>query len=94
MFAFGRPKQPGGGHGGGAGGHESVTQRWRQQKRQCMASFHIYMLHVVLGYLAFITHLCFSNVSVYVQLTTLSFCFAPNLHAPVGSGGPENEVLG
>lgn len=36
-----------------------------------------------------------SIVSVFVLLTTV-FCFAPNMHAPVGSGGPkyENEVLG
>lgn len=43
VFAPGRPQQPGGGHGGCAGRHESVTQRWRQQKRQCMATSHIYI---------------------------------------------------
>lgn len=37
---------------------------------------------------------CFSSPSVL--LTTLPFCFASNLHAPVGSGGLKklNEVLG
>lgn len=45
-FAFRRPKQPGGRHGGRAAGHESVAQRRRQQKKQCTASIIIY-LHVI-----------------------------------------------
>lgn len=63
VFAPGWPKQPGGGHGRRIGGLESVTQKWRQQKKQCISSSLMYLLHAFkqkadLSCIAFIICLC------------------------------------
>lgn len=68
-----------------------------------MAASHIYIftacylaLGIVVVHCIYYTFMLQLDVSVCLLLTTVSFCFAPNMHAPVGSGGPknENEVLG
>lgn len=63
VFAPGWSKQPGGGHGRRIGGLESVTQKWRQQKKQCISSSLMYLLHAFkqkadLSCIAFIVCLC------------------------------------
>lgn len=56
----------------------------------CYLAVGIRVMHCIY----YTLHKFLPNMSV--PLTTVSFCFAPNMHAPVGSGGPknENEVLG
>ena len=78
----------------------SLSRRDGDSKKFHVTQAFFLYLHVATVGTVVMSYICYSLFlflifSVHVLLT-MSFCFASNMHAPVGSGGTKNinEVLG